>query len=113
MSKVTSVTLICSVVDRHSIDDETVRSNVLKAIDAWLIERRFPLLADTEVSAHGSGKVMECAVMCKAYNYFDADEFGKFIASLDWICPENVVLIMQPEETATIIVRPDGYWTDK
>lgn len=35
--------------------------------------------------------------------------FAQFVMSRDWHFPENVVLIMQPEEGGTKVFRPKGY----
>lgn len=40
------------------------------------------------------------------YNNFPNDAFINFVAGIDWDDPENVVLVLQPEEGATIVWRP-------
>jgi hypothetical protein len=103
MSYVSNVTLICSVME-----DEP--GQAIAEIKQWLAERcgeRAAYWELKEVSDYAGGaKAMECLVYCGGFNYFDEDDFAEFVLSLEWDHPENVVLIIDPQEGQTRVFRP-------
>lgn len=111
MSVVTGLTLICSVSDGEADDyDPPTPTANIQALNKWLSDRNFmPLKNMAHVS--GGSKHPQCCVYNCGYNYFPADEFAAVVLALDWGEPERLVLIMQPEEGPTVVVRPDGYWS--
>lgn len=100
MSVVTGVVLCTSCVE----DEE----EVLDRINAWLLEKgggprwSLKLVSDD----FGGGKHPQMSVYGGGFNYFYEDDFAEFVISLPWQNPENVVLIMQPEDGSTKVFRP-------
>ena len=104
MSVVTGLVLTCSVAEGQGDDQGPTQ---LPVIRTWLRERKFAPLAD--VTHHASGmKHPQCYIYAAGYNYFDEDAFARLITNLAWEYPENVVLIMQPEDGATRVWRING-----
>lgn len=107
MSIVTGVMLICSTCDDGDLGP-------LSEIAAWLAERESSegnwRLADTSDHAVG-GKHPQFATFCGGFNAFclEEDEFAAFVMSRDWTFPENLVLIMQPEDGETRVFRPKSH----
>jgi hypothetical protein len=112
MSVVTGIMLICCLSDA---DDAP-----LADIRAWLASREYAVgayeLKDVADFAGGS-KHPQFAAFSAGCNYFDChgaetddgngtEEFAAFVLSRAWNAPENVVLIMQPEEGETRVFRP-------
>ncbi len=52
------------------------------------------------------GKHPQTFVFGGGYNYFPEDEFAEFVMAIEWQCPENVVLVINPEEGPTRVWRP-------
>lgn len=100
MSVVTAVTLVCSLMEE---DGEAIAH-----VNKWQAERGNEPLVD--VSDHyGGRKHPQCMTLGAGWHHhFDVDEFAAFVTAQPWINPENVVLILQPEEGATRIWRPSG-----
>lgn len=99
MSVVTGVMLLVSIGDGtdHSIIDE---------IQAWLKARGRGQLAEISDYAGGS-KHPQFEAFTAGINYFLEDaEFCEFVLSREWKYPENVVLILQPEDGPTRVFRP-------
>jgi hypothetical protein len=111
MSIVTGLTLICSLSDGEVYGDAPTPTPNILALNRWLTERNFAALKD--VSEHSGGsKHPQCCTFHCGYNYFPSEEFAAVVLALDWNEPENLVLIMQPEEGASVVVRLVGYWSD-
>jgi len=110
MSYVDSV-LLCISCAEDSIEAETSGLELdtyplVGQINAWLAEREFRPLVD--ITDHmGGTKHSQMCVFGAAFNYFaPRDEFGAMVISLPWEYPGEVVLLINPEEGATKIVRP-------
>ena len=103
MSVVTGIVL-CLSSDDEPGDDKGSPMNML---NDWLKQRRFGALAQVD-SCFGGEKHPQMAVFGGGYNHLPAAEFAEFVMSLPWIAPENVVLIMQPEDGGTQIRRAQG-----
>lgn len=59
------------------------------------------------VSDHyAGGKHPQQYVAGGGFNYFAEDEFATFVLGLPWEHPENVVLVIQPEDGPTRVFRP-------
>lgn len=58
-----------------------------------------------------NGKDPQTFTFGGGYNNFPNDEFLEFIQAIQWEHPENVVLVLQPEQGDTIVWRPLGYST--
>ncbi len=98
MSYVTGAMLICRAHEDKQI----------AAIKQWLAEKTgFDDEQLAEVSDHaGGGKHPQFHAYCGGFNYFDEDEFAMFAMSREWEFPENVVLILQPEDGPTRTFTP-------
>ena len=98
MSVVTGVMLICSLVDEEAVG----------LVQLWLAEH-FEGLQLKEVSGGaGGGKSPQFEAWAGGFNYMVRveDQFVDYVLSTGWYLPENVVLILQPEEGITRIFRP-------
>ena len=105
MSVVTAVTLIISVLDGSCNDTDDPGPCVLE-MNEWLGQERFlPLV---EVTDHyGGSKHPQCLTYGAGFHGFpNPTEFAEFVCSREWDQPENVVLIIQPEEGETVVYRP-------
>jgi len=102
MSVVSGVTLLCSCVE----DDQ------MPALNAWLDSQQI-IARFREVSESGGGnKAPQQDIYQAGYNYFREDEFAAFVGALPWQSPENVVLVIQPEDGKTRVWRfREGEWT--
>lgn len=105
MSFVSGVILIHFCGEQGETDDSL--PYCIEAVNRWLKDvddRNFSPLADVTDHASGS-KHPQCQIYCAGYNYFPEDEFAKFVVGLPWEYPENVVLVIQPEEGETRVWR--------
>jgi hypothetical protein len=62
-----------------------------------------------DVASHAGGdKHPQMAILAAGINHFEwlHTEVAAFVLSLPWECPENVVLVLQPESGRTQIYRP-------
>lgn len=100
MSSVTGLVLMCSLID----GDGEGRQNIV-GLDDWLAQRGFRPLVDVSISSGGT-KHPQCVTFHCGYNSFPEDEFAQHVLSAKWADPENVVLIMQPEDGSTRVFRP-------
>jgi hypothetical protein len=98
--------LICGLSD----GDEGAESFAIGEIQYWL-GTRFGgnQLNDVSASA-GGGKHPQFSCFCAGINHLQdtEDEFAAFVLSRSWCDAERVVLILQPEEGASRVFRPDG-----
>ncbi|MBR2117248.1 MAG: hypothetical protein IJ935_00975 [Afipia sp.] len=100
MSGVTGLVLVCSLMD----GDPAESSNVHE-LNSWLKHRGFGELVD--VAQHSGGtKHPEMCMFCCGYNDFPENHFAEIAMSMNWMDPESVVLIMQPDEGSTRVIRP-------
>ena len=110
VSSVTGVVLCCSISeDCESADDAPPR--FLAEINQWLADRahrdgppQWELVPVDEF--FGGAKHPQISVWGGGFNHFPEDDFAAFIMSLDWRCPENVVLILNPEDGPARVLRP-------
>jgi hypothetical protein len=102
MSVVTGVLLIFSVCEEEGREDHPV---LLAHINDWLMERYSQRLLLVQEHFGGS-KHPQLFAAGAGFNYFDEDAFADYVLSLPWALPENVVLILQPEEGSTRVFRP-------
>lgn len=109
MSYVDSILLCISCGEEFtegSAPDYVDTYELIERINAWLAERDFsPLLDITD--RMGGSKSSQMIVFGAAYNHFSPrTDFAALARSMPWICPDAMVLIMNPEEGATEVVRP-------
>lgn len=102
MSIVSGITLHVGVLDDHEDN-----APVWNKINEFLASKDVRPLVRVD-DHYGGSKHPQCAVYGAGYNYFSSveDEFAAFIISLEWGDPENVVLIIQPENGPTKVYRP-------
>lgn len=101
MSRVTGIVLTCSA------EASIVNGDNITKIDKWLYDHHYAVLAD--LTGHCSGN--EHYVYGAEYNHFYEKEFIDYFNGLKWEYPENVVLIIKPEEGKTLVIRPIGIVT--
>lgn len=97
MSVVSGVTL--------QVADEGDAKLVRSLVDPWLEKNGYERLGDLGPGYRGS-KHPQIFVFGAGYNYFDDDGFADLIRTLTWSLPECVVLLINPKEGATKVVRP-------
>lgn len=104
MSIVSGVVLCASIVENDHEDGDLDDQWVL--VNAWLAERGFGTLVLVEEHAGGS-KHPQMRIGCAGFNLFQGqeDEFAQYVLSLSWMYPDNVVLVIQPEEGPTRVWR--------
>lgn len=95
MSVVTGVALIVSLGQEDCVSQA----------QTWLGERNRGRMREVADSA-GGGKHPQFEIWAAGINNFhDEDEFARFVLSLPWPEPENVVLVLQPEEGSTRVLH--------
>lgn len=57
----------------------------------------------------GGSKNPQMSVAGGGFNYFCEDQFADYVLGLPWRNPENVILIINPEDGETRIFRPPPY----
>jgi hypothetical protein len=96
MSVVSGVTLVTFLDETKPVEE----------IKAWIAEHRMGQLA--QVDDHfGGWKHPQCDVFGGGFNFLDEDAFADFVLAREWDHPERVVLVIQPEEGATRVFRPE------
>ena len=102
MSIVSGVVLCTSCVEFQSGDEDSPVV-LFEEINKWLGSRgRLTRVEDS----FGGSKHPQMYVAGGGFNYFPEDEFAAFVMALPWEEPENVVLIIEPENGATRVFRP-------
>ena len=106
MSMVSGITLQISCAEDY-IEQKEGKDviPIIEQINKWLFARHFQPLASVEDHYSGS-KMPQVLVYGAGYNYFPEDEFAEYIQKLIWRLPENVVLLINPEDGATKVIRP-------
>ncbi len=111
MSVVSGVVLICTVgEDGMDADpDEGGDPWKLREINNWLAENKVAGTGlEDQSEATAGGKHPQFYLFGAGFNYFPENEFADFVMGLQWDFPENVVLIIEPEDGATRVWRPVG-----
>lgn len=103
MSQVSGVTLICDLIESESDDGAELLEKLNSILKKYKGNDEF-----AELSQHyGGHKHPQCLAFGAGVNFLDEDEFAQDVMALDWQCPENVVLVIRPEEGATRVWRPE------
>ena len=105
MSVLTGVMLICSLAD----GDDDPDSFAMADIQRWLAEQ-FEGLQLRDVSRHaGGGKSPQFASYCGGFNYMRDHEqaFAEFVTTRMWCHPEEMVLVLRPENGPCEVFRAD------
>ena len=104
MSVVTGFVLMCAMGEDLMAAERPPGS--VAQIKVWITGRNFQAPAEV-AERHASGdKHPQLYLYAAGYNYFPEDEFIAFFQTLQWECPENVVMVLQPETGATRVIRP-------
>lgn len=104
MSVVTGIVLHTSCAEGALLPDHDVPNELLQ-IAQWLRNRDRACLVEVQ-DLMCTGKHPQTYVLGGGYNYFPEEEFAAFVMSLPWRCPENVVLIVNPEDGPARVYRP-------
>lgn len=106
MSYVSGVVLQVDLADDREADSGN--SPIWKSIDEWLNGHESgpfrPLRDVTDgLVLHKHPQTYVCG---GGYNYFPDEEFAAFVMALPWENPDNVVLLINPEEGPTMVFTP-------
>ena len=105
MSVVTSIALTCSLGEALNWAEKPPGNVAL--INAWLAARKFGPLTDCARLASAGDKYPQFLMYLAGYNHFPEDDFVAFFRTVEWENPENVVLVLKPEDGRTRIYRPE------
>lgn len=108
MSVVSGVVL-CMSAGEEEMEDEL--APLLVEVNRWLAARGAFRLDPVE-DGFGGSKHPQMIVAGGGFNHFDEDAFAEFVLGLPWGEPENVVLIIQPEDGPTRVFRPERQSSD-
>ncbi len=103
MSVVTGFVLMCSVGEDLMAAEKP--PSAIAHINAWLAAHGFMRLVDSSDDFVGN-KHPQSYIYHAGFNHFPEDAFIAFFATLEWERPDNVVLVMTPEEGTTRVIRP-------
>lgn len=97
MSVVTGVTIHC----KHE-------NKVMKEIVNWFIKNSFDPPNNVARTYSGTKHPQIVCLFGGGYNYFPDEKFLRFVKTLEnyWNNPENVVVIINPEEGGCKVYRP-------
>jgi len=107
MSVVSGVTLITSLSD----GEYQGSGDLLLALNDFLKRAGYDRGSFIEISSfYGGSKHPQCSVYAGGFNHFSGyhESLITWVAAFKWENPENVVLVIQPEEGETIVFRPLG-----
>lgn len=107
MSVVSGITLQISCAEDYVEQNEGPDDvPLVNQINEWLSARQ-DFWHLTSVEEHFCcGKHPQVLVYGGGFNYFPEEEFAAFVMSLPWRYPENVVLLVNPEDGPTRVIRP-------
>lgn len=102
MSVVSGITLICSLTDA---DELGIHKTLNELLNKYEVRGVFREMSED----YGGPKHPQCSVFGAGVTSFDHEpDFAATVMNLPWEYPENVALIMQPEEGPTKVFRPKG-----
>ena len=105
MSVVSGVVLCTSSAEDNLYANGPVA--LLGRVSDWLTARG-PFQLTRVEDSFGGDKHPQMYVAGGGFNHFPEDDFAAYVMSLPWENPENVVLVIKPEEGATRIFRPEN-----
>lgn len=97
MSNVTTVTVICG-----DFEPDEIRARLDNILAEQESEARFKRVDEY----YGGNKNAQCYVFGCAINYLDVDHFVRGALSLPWENPEELMIVVQPEEGPVRMARP-------
>jgi hypothetical protein len=104
MSVVTGLVLVCSVGEQLNWAEN--QPGNIPSVNQWLSSRNFDGLEELADAAATGNKHPQLLLYAAGYNHFPEDEFIEFFRRLQWESPQRAVLLLQPEDGATRVVRP-------
>ena len=108
MSVVTSVILTMTAGEDGFDEEFNGGTTKLDALNETLADHgKMPLACLTDHMCRG--KHPQTLTFGGGYNYFPTEAFTVAVQGIEWAYPENVVLIIQPEEGPTSVWRPIDY----
>jgi hypothetical protein len=96
MSRVTGVTLLT-----HCIEE----LNWLRKCNEWLVANGHSRGLIQVDSFYGGTKTPQQNIYGAGLNYLQIEEFAAFVRSLPWEYPENVLLVLAPEDEQPLVFR--------
>ena len=107
MSHVTAVTLqVDSCEDWAAPENGEGVIPIIATINQWLARTDGHGGLQSVEGNYGGCKHPQVLVYGAGLNYLDEDAFAAYVLQLPWTHPENVVLLLNPEEGATRVFRP-------
>ena len=107
MSVVTGLVLVCSVGELLNWAES--QPGNIPSVNRWLSARGYEGLKELADASATGNKHPQLLLYAAGYNHFPEDDFIEFFLSLQWESPERAILLLQPEDGATRIIRPEGY----
>lgn len=104
MSSVTSLILTMSCVEAEF--DPELAGLGLSNLNRWFASRDKPQLSFLTPLMRVV-KHPQSLTFGAGYNYFNVEEFTEYLSRVEWELPENVLLIVQPEDGPTTVWRPN------
>lgn len=106
MSRVTSIILTVSAAEPgFDVEDQEFFTDKIDEINSFIRSHDLRNLNFLTPSMR-TGKDPQTMTFGGGYNHFPDKKFLEFIEKFEWTCPENVVLVLQPEDGRTIVWRP-------
>ncbi len=105
MSRVSGIVLMISAGEEV---EEGVRPAAVRSLDDWCAGNGcLPLVDVTDMTPRG--KHPQVLIYGGGYNNLDEEAFAAAFMAQAWECPENAVLIINPEEGPAEVYRPHGW----
>jgi hypothetical protein len=107
MSSVTAVTLqVDSCEDFYAPENGDRIIPIVAQINQWLASNGYHRGLVRVEQHYGGTKHPQVLVYGAGLNHLCEDALAAFVLGLPWSRPENVVLLLNPEEGATRVFRP-------
>ena len=109
MSVVSGVVLCASCTEEYRNQGEDGPPLWFEQINGWIVkqDRHWGQLKMVEYH-FGGRKHPQMCVAGGGFNYFDEDAFVQIVLAFPWESPENVVLVIEPEDGPTRVFRPNA-----
>jgi hypothetical protein len=109
MSAVSGIVLCSSCCEERGSQGEDGMPLLFEQINKWLSDRSgggASWSLEMVENHFGGSKHPQMSVAGGGFNHFCENEFADYVLGLSWQNPENVVLVIEPEEGETRIFRP-------
>lgn len=94
MSVVTNVMISFDTCEEGPEDD---KFTLMGVINEWLNTKYHCCFGEDANAVCGGSKYLETPLYIAAFNYFDSEEFIKYVLSLPWAFPEDVQIFIQKQ----------------